>query len=112
MDFEKIISGLYFQRAQRVDRFVTDAVKNHLFPILVPPVSPTATFEDDLIARNIQRGKGQLRLNMPSNLLIKKIIGRDHGIPSYSSMRKACGLSKTCDWRDRPQEISNDQWQV
>ena len=71
-----------------------------------------STFQvgDDIMARNIQRG-------------------RDHGIPTYNSMRQvkfrqrkhlylcmktyllqACKLSKLTSFRSRPREISSSDW--
>ena len=44
------------------------------------------------MARNIQRG-------------------RDHGIPTYSTMRSACKLTKLTSFRSRPREISAANWE-
>ena len=43
------------------------------------------------MARNIQRG-------------------RDHGIPTYSTMRTACKLTQLTSFGSRPQEISSGNW--
>ena len=46
---------------------------------------------DDIMARNIQRG-------------------RDHGIPTYNTMRQACKVSKLTSFRSRPREIGDQDW--
>ena len=43
------------------------------------------------MARNIQRG-------------------RDHGIPTYSTMRQACKLTRLTSFRSRPREIGVSDW--
>ena len=49
-------------------------------------------FGQDLVARNIQRG-------------------RDHGIPGYLEFRRFCDLSVPAGWSDRPGEISEAAWE-
>ena len=48
-------------------------------------------FGQDLAARNIQRG-------------------RDHGLPGYVHYRENCSLSKPADWNDKPEDISQNNW--
>jgi len=72
---EAILRGLAAQRAQEVDPFLVDAVRNMLFP---PPVD----VQFDLAALNLQRG-------------------RDHGLGSYNATRDAYGLDAVT-WDDAP----------
>ncbi len=62
-----ILRGLAKQRAQEIDPFVVDAVRNFLF-------GPPGAGGVDLASLNIQRG-------------------RDHGLPGYNQVRFDCGLS-------------------
>ena len=48
-------------------------------------------FGEDLVARNIQRG-------------------RDHSIQPWLSYRKWCGKSTADDWKKVPSDISADKW--
>lgn len=65
---DAIIFGQISQAAEESDAGFSEQIKDHLFT-LTPPDGPGT----DLPARNIQRG-------------------RDHGIPSYTAVREACGL--------------------
>lgn len=73
-EIDPILRGLASQRAQNVDVFVIDAVRNFLFG------APGAG-GFDLASLNIQRG-------------------RDHGIPSYNATRVALGLRPARSFRD------------
>ena len=68
---EALLRGLAVQRAQAVDTYVVDAVRNMLFP---PPVDVGF----DLAALNLQRA-------------------RDHGLGGYNASRIAYGLAPV-DW--------------
>ncbi|XP_063915826.1 chorion peroxidase-like isoform X2 [Zophobas morio] len=72
---DRILLGFCNQPSQRRDEFVCDELSNHLFQ------SRGFPFGMDLTAINIQRG-------------------RDHGLPSYTSWRKPCGLSSIQSWQD------------
>lgn len=84
---EKILAGLVSQEAQTADRFVIEDVTNHLFP------QNGASFGSDLIARNIQRG-------------------RDHGLASYNAYRELCGQKPACTWKQKPADISQQNWNI
>jgi len=82
---EYILTGLINQPMQSFDRFITTNLTNHLFP----QPQNLGSFGQDLMARNIQRG-------------------RDHGLPGYTAYRAFCGLSPInsfCSF-DRPSDIS------
>lgn len=72
---EALLRGLSVQRAQEVDTYVVDAVRNMLF---APPVDVGF----DLASLNLQRG-------------------RDHGIGGYNASRIAYGLDPV-DWESAP----------
>lgn len=84
---QRILYGLITQKAQVHDRFVTSDVTNFLFR------ERQNDFGSDLVARNIARG-------------------RDHGMPGYNAFREFCGLSSSCEWSDRPREISPKNWNI
>jgi len=72
---DEYIRGMLNQSSELTDNQVTKEVTNRLFesPGMMPGL--------DLAALNIQRG-------------------RDHGLPSYNSWRKWCGLKPINNWRD------------
>jgi hypothetical protein len=82
-----IVKGMTAQRAQVFDQFVTREVTQFLFS----KQSDKFLFGEDLVTRNIQRG-------------------RDHSIQPWLSYRQWCGLPAFDDWNNRPQEISADKW--
>jgi hypothetical protein len=71
---EPILRGLSAQRAQNVDRFVIDEVRNFLF-------GPPGAGGFDLVSLNIQRG-------------------RDHGLASYNQARVDFGLAPAAGFND------------
>jgi hypothetical protein len=73
-----LIHGFLFQQAQEVDNMIVDDVRNFLF-------GPPGAGGLDLASLNIQRG-------------------RDHGFPSYNSVRMAYGLPAAEDFSN----ISSD----
>ncbi|MHA7812058.1 MAG: peroxidase family protein [Phycisphaerales bacterium] len=73
-----LLRGLAFQRAQEIDVYVVDDVRNMLF-------GPPGSGGFDLVSLNIQRG-------------------RDHGIPHYNALREMAGLDPVTSFA----EISSD----
>ena len=76
------------QDSPSADTAMVPDVTNFLFD---DPFPNSKGFGDDLAARNIQRG-------------------RDHGIPSYNSLRTFCGLSPLSTWSEPPREINAQDW--
>ena len=77
---EPLLRGLAAQPHQEVDALVVDDVRNFLFRM---PSESDETVGEDLISRNIQRG-------------------REHGIPSYTEARRMSGLSPVNSFEDIP----------
>ena len=75
--------GMANQTAPEFDLAVSDSIRNTLF-------TNRQHRPEDLIARNIQRG-------------------RDHGIPGYDKLRRACGMTDIFG-REAPLEINADIW--
>ena len=71
---EPLLRGLASNRAQEVDNYVIDDVRNFLF-------GPPGSGGFDLVSLNLQRG-------------------RDHGLPSYNDVRLAYGLSPVLTFAD------------
>ena len=82
-----IIRGLSAQAAQTFDQFITIEVTNLLFA----KKSCDFFFGEDLVTRNIQRG-------------------RDHSIQPWLSYREWCGLPINDNWKIVPSDISQDKW--
>ena len=83
---EQILMGLTEQPAQKNDRHVTTETTNLLFP------EPDAKFGQDLVSRNLQRG-------------------RDHGIASYPAFAFHYDRANDMDcWEHRPPSITQDKW--
>lgn len=70
---DSLFLGLINEAASKYDSNIADTMQNHLFEFVKPDGSVDAI---DLLAMNINRG-------------------RDHGIPSFTEIRKLCGLGDT-----------------
>ena len=77
------------QPSQPADTAMVEDLTNFLFDR--PRSGSSFGFGDDLAARNIQRG-------------------RDHGIPSYNSLRTFCGLNPLSTMNEPPPEINAQDW--
>ena len=84
---ENELHGMVHQPSQKADLVTTDDMTD----FLLWERDSGSKVGDDIMARNIQRG-------------------RDHGIPSYNTMRQACKLQKLTSFRSRPREISAKDW--
>ena len=82
-----IVKGLTAQYAQQFDQFFTKEVTQFLFSLQ----SDNFLFGEDLVSRNLQRG-------------------RDHSLQPWLSYRKWCGLPGVDNWNQPPQDISLDKW--
>ena len=89
MGMRSILKGMTLQSAQNFDNFITQDVTNFLF---ARPAN-NFMFGEDLVARNIQRG-------------------RDHSIQGWAAYRSFCGLSSPRNWNERPAEISQNKWKT
>lgn len=65
-NIDPILRGLAYQKAERIDLFIVDELRNN-------PFGTSILGGQDLVAIDIQRG-------------------RDHGLPSYNEFRKSLGL--------------------
>ena len=76
--------GLANQTAPEMDLAISDSIRNTLF-------TNRQNRPEDLVARNIQRG-------------------RDHGIPGYDKLRRACGMTDIIGPYHAPPEITAEIW--
>ncbi len=82
---EFILNGMARQPGGALDLNVVEDLTNYLF------INGSGLTGDDLIARNIQRG-------------------RDHGLPPYNEYRRYCGMRPACGWEGKPAEIPWEAW--
>ena len=82
-----IIRGMCDQQAQEFDQFVATDLTNFLFA----KASNEFSFGEDIMSRNIQRG-------------------RDHFIQPWIKYRSWCGLSAPKGWDLPPSDISSSKW--
>merc|ERR1719342_748256 len=87
--WQNVLLGLTSSSSQPFSPKISDSLANYLY--CVDQCSSQTGFGQDLPARNIQRG-------------------RDHGIPGFIKYRKLCGLSVPSNWNDRPNDISQRNW--
>jgi len=87
LPLENMLEGLISQMPQTCDAYFSTEITNHLFQ----KNERRENFGLDLLAINIQRG-------------------RDHGLPSYNSFRKRCGLPPLTSWKARPSELDDTYW--
>ena len=87
LPLESMVEGLISQMPQTCDAYFSTEVTNHLFQ----KNHHRENFGEDLLAINVQRG-------------------RDHGLPSYNSYRKRCGLAPLTSWNNRPSEQDEHFW--
>lgn len=83
----QILKGLTLQPAQEFDQFITNEVTQFLFS----KQTDNFLFGEDLVTRNLQRG-------------------RDHSIQPWLSYRAWCGIPTANDWSVIPPEISPAKW--
>ena len=83
-----IAKGMTLQPAQKFDRFMTQELTNFLYATQATGFS----FGSDLAARNIQRG-------------------RDVGLRGWAAYRDFCTNQAPASWDQRPDDISDGNWQ-
>ncbi|CAF0776314.1 unnamed protein product [Brachionus calyciflorus] len=86
---DSLVLGLLNEAASKYDANVADALQNRLFEVKLGDGTVIAV---DLAATNINRG-------------------RDHGIPSYNTIREKCGIKKAASFQDlsdtiKPEKVS------
>jgi peroxidase len=82
--------GFINEPSMKYDPHIADTMQNHLFEFSRPDGSMEAI---DLLAMNINRG-------------------RDHGIPSYTTLRERCGQAPAVEFEDLSLHISPENIQI
>ena len=91
--WKSIIMRMTAIQSPAMDAKMQESATNFLFCTLLPKgCSLTQGFGLDLASMNIQRG-------------------RDNGIPGYIKYRRYCGLSVPRNWEDKPEDISQSNWE-
>ena len=87
--WKNMVRGIVDQKSPMMDASINNAVLDFLF--CEENCEIPEGFGEDLVARNIQRG-------------------REHGLQPYTKYREDCGLPGLTDWSARPEEISEEDW--
>jgi peroxidase len=82
--------GLLNDASSRFDTNLVNTLQNRLFEVTLSDGSVIAL---DLAATNINRG-------------------RDHGIPTYNSIRERCGLARAKSFQDLADSVAPDRIQA
>ena len=86
--WQNLLNGIANTESNFVSSVFLEPITNFLF---CEDCSIETGFGQDLVARNIQRG-------------------RDHGIASYIRYREFCELNVPSNWTDKPQNILEEVW--
>ena len=86
--WQNLLKGISSTESNFVNSMFLEPITNFLF---CEDCSIQTGFGQDLVARNIQRG-------------------RDHGIAGYIKYREFCQLTVPANWNQRPTEISLENW--
>ena len=87
--WQNVILGISKTQSPPMDSKIEPSLTNFLF--CGDHCDYRKGFGQDLVARNIQRG-------------------RDHGLPGYIRFRAFCGLSVPSSWNNKPGDISQSNW--